>query len=218
MLMLDRFQGWRPPMPIKRQLLAKPLLAIVALAALIALGTPGRAQGIGFGVALVVDTTADTQAADGHCSLREAIIATNNNTNDFECHASGSAGPDGIFFNIPPGGIQTITPTSPLPAITGAVTIDATGQPAGSDNCGVALMPCIVLDGPLAGQSAAGLTVSANNVQIRGLAITHFDAGIDVKSGTPSLLRGITSGRQMESPLPAIAPKGPLLSRARPMS
>jgi CSLREA domain-containing protein len=144
------------------------------LAALILLGAPGRAHGIGFGVALVVDTTADTQAADGHCSLREAVIATNNNTNDFECHAFGSTGPDGIFFNIPPGGVQTITPTSALPAITGAVNIDATGQLVGGDNCGVGLKPCIRLDGTNAGLSAHGLDVSSNGVSIRGLAITGF--------------------------------------------
>ena len=44
----------------------------------------------------------------GADSLRQAILSAN-----------AAAGPDVITFNIGGGGVQTIAPTSPLPAITG---------------------------------------------------------------------------------------------------
>src|SRR5262245_61972225 len=74
----------------------------------------------------VVDNTVDP--GDGNCgvpgcTLREAIDAANANP-----------GPDIINFNISDTGVQTISPTSPLPTITEAVTIDGYTQPGASDN------------------------------------------------------------------------------------
>src|SRR5438874_6396631 len=66
-----------------------------------------------------VTNTADT----GVGSLRQAIIDANNN-----------AGADTIAFLIPGVGVQTITPASPLPTITDAVTIDGYTQPTSSMN------------------------------------------------------------------------------------
>src|SRR5262245_49930075 len=66
------------------------------------------------------DDVNDTVCDSNHCSLREALEAANATT-----------GADEIAFNIPTGDVPTIQPTSPLPVITGPVTIDGTTQPAG---------------------------------------------------------------------------------------
>jgi CSLREA domain-containing protein len=92
------------------------------------------------------------------CTLREAITAAN-----------GQFGADVIAFDIPGGGIHTITPGSALPAITEPVLIDGSTQP------GTAGSPLIVLDGSTAGAGSVGLSASASDVTIRGLRITGFD-------------------------------------------
>src|SRR5262245_38014270 len=76
---------------------------------------------------ITVNSTADTaSAADGLCTLREAIVAANMNTASGgvagECQA-GEASPtvDTIAFDIPGSGVRTIAPTSALPTIMEAV-------------------------------------------------------------------------------------------------
>jgi hypothetical protein len=60
-----------------------------------------------------------TNVADaGPGSLRQAILDSN-----------ADAGPDTITFQIGGGGVQTIRPTSQLPALTNPVVIDGTSQP-----------------------------------------------------------------------------------------
>src|SRR6476661_9463090 len=78
-----------------------------------------------------VTKTADTNdnVCDADCSLREAIIAANNNP-----------GQDTIAFSIG-SGPKTISPTSALPTISESVIIDGTTQP------GFAGSPIIELDG-----------------------------------------------------------------------
>lgn len=75
---------------------------------------------------IVVNSTADTAADDGVCTLREAIIAANTDTVSGgavgEC-AAGS-GADTISFAGLAAGVQTITLTTELPPITAQVTID----------------------------------------------------------------------------------------------
>ncbi len=63
-----------------------------------------------------VTNTADTGAG----SLREALT-----------DANGAAGPHTIEFNIPGGGVHTISPATPLPqiVIVEGITIDGTSQP-----------------------------------------------------------------------------------------
>jgi CSLREA domain-containing protein len=134
--------------------------------------------------ALIVDTTNDTadgntssitalvgnKGADGHISLREAIIATNNTAN--------LDGPDWILFNISGSGTHTIAPTSALPAITDAVIIDAWSEP---DFAGI---PVIELNGTFAGSSADGLRITSGGVTIRGLVINRFSGNGIIISGT----------------------------------
>src|SRR5262249_3598109 len=60
-------------------------------------------------------------------------------------------------------GVQTIAPTSPLPAITAPVSIDGTTQS----------FPLVVLDGTHAG-AASGLVLQASDCIVKGLVIDNF--------------------------------------------
>ena len=90
---------------------------------------------------ITVNSTLDTIADDGACTLREAIIAANMNTSSGnmsnEC-AAGDSGVDTIAFHIPDTDsgctgptpkICTIAVATPLPDITTPVQIDGYTQP-----------------------------------------------------------------------------------------
>ena len=84
-------------------------------------------QGAAAGSVLIVNTENDV--TDGacnatHCSLREAINASN--------ASAGTA--DAITFDIPPNGFPSIDLASGLPTITDPVTIDATTQDSETDD------------------------------------------------------------------------------------
>src|SRR5881296_3484584 len=85
-------------------------------------------------------------ANSGAGSLRQAIL-----------DANGSAGPDIINFRIAGAAPYVITPTTPLPSITGAVVIDGTSQ------TNFAGLPLIVLNGSSAGVDADGLALLVGN-------------------------------------------------------
>ncbi len=98
----------------------------------------------------VVTTTSDS----GSGSLRAAITNANNH-----------AGSDTITFNL--SGSSVIAPTSPLPTITGTVTIDGTTQP------GYASTPIVELDGTSAG-STDGLYVTASGCTFTALVLGNW--------------------------------------------
>ena len=128
---------------------------------------------------MIVNTTADnTTAGDSNCTLREAITNANNNndTTSGDCAAGSAVGTDSITFNIPGAGPHTIAPTSALPALIGATSIDGSTQPSAS--CGPTRNLLIVLNGAAAGASANGLNLAAtvNGFTIRGLVINGFTA------------------------------------------
>jgi hypothetical protein len=100
--------------------------------------------------------TVTTINDSGSGSLRQAILDANAN-----------AGPDVICFDID-GATWTIAPTSPLPVITDALTIDGTTQP------GFAGAPIVELSGVGAGASANGLRFLASSCVVRGLVINRF--------------------------------------------
>ena len=110
----------------------------------------------------VVNSTADS----GPGSLRQSILDSN----------SATGGTNTIDFAIPGQGVQTITPASPLPAISSAALIDGFSQP------GYAGTPLIELNGEYAG-SGNGLTITSPGSTIRGLAIVGFSAGAGVMIG-----------------------------------
>jgi titin len=102
-----------------------------------------------------------TNVADsGSGSLRQAIL-----------DANAHPGADVIRFSIGTGA-RTInvgsTTGAPLPAITGAVTIDATTQPGFNGT------PLITLDGARAGSRASGLVLTGSNITVEGFVIRNF--------------------------------------------
>ncbi len=116
---------------------------------------------------LVVTNTNDS----GPGSLRQAILDANANP-----------GLDTITFDIPGTGVQTISPTSPLPSITDPVVIDGYTQPGASQNTngpglGDNAVLLIDLDGSRVGQVVGGLRIDAGASTVRGLAITGFGFG-----------------------------------------
>ena len=119
-------------------------------------------------MSFVVTTAADT----GQGSLREAIAGANANP-----------GADDITFAIPGSGAQTISPASPLPAITEQVSLDATTQPSAS--C-VSWPPTLLvrLEGSGAGPTTSGLTVSAGTgTVIKGFIFRNFNGdGVSLSS------------------------------------
>jgi titin len=120
--------------------------------------------------AFTVTNTADS----GDGSLRQAIL-----------NVDGGTGGDMIAFDIGGGGEQTIRPTSALPAVTQAATIDGTTQPGFSGT------PVIELDGGLAGAGANGLTLAAAGCVVRGLVISHFSgSGIVIQAPGNATVQG----------------------------
>lgn len=126
-----------------------------------------------------IDDNDDGTCDAGHCSLREAINASN-----------GNAGADIISFNIAGAAPYVIEPISPLPAITDPMTtIDGSTQPAYT-------MGDITIDGANTAPNSHGLDVAASSTEIYGLKIVNFDisnnAGINV--GANSQLTDIVIG------------------------
>lgn len=120
--------------------------------------------------AFVVTNTSDSGAG----SLRQAI-------ND----ANSTSGPNAIVFNMVCDGTCTITPSTALPSIGEAVTIDGTTQP------GFVGTPVVELNGTSAGAGAHGLLIIGSNSIVRGLAINRFGgSGIRLESGGGNLIEG----------------------------
>ncbi len=131
---------------------------------------------------LEVTTATDViDPLDGVTSLREAIT-----------YANSHSGHDTIEFSIGSGGLQTIQPSSPLPALTDPVTIDGTTQPGYA----AAGHPIIEIDGTNAvGVSpyAVGLwiTATAGGSTVRGLVINRFNnSGIVIQASDDNVVAG----------------------------
>jgi uncharacterized repeat protein (TIGR01451 family) len=151
---------------------------------------------------ITVTGTGDTIAVDGAVTLREAIQSIDQGSDvnsDVTAHRTGTYGTnDTIVFNIPGTGVHTINITSALPAITRTMLIDGTTQATNSGDTppqvgtggtvgvgpdGIAgtgdelALPTVARpDIEIHGTNAigSGWTISANNVDIRGLAIYGF--------------------------------------------
>ena len=99
-------------------------------------GLAGLMASCAFAATITVNSTADTAANDGVCTLREAITAANTDTPSGamagEC-AAGS-GTDTITFNIAGAGVKTITLASALPDLTTNIWINGLSQPGSSAN------------------------------------------------------------------------------------
>src|SRR5207237_1388237 len=117
--------------------------------------------------------TVTNTANTGVGSLRQAITSANS-----------TPGADTINFNIPVSGVQTIAPTSALPTITEAVTIDGYSQPGASPNTLAASDNAVLLvnlNGASAGSGVDGLLITAASSTIQGLIINGFSGnGVDI--------------------------------------
>lgn len=133
--------------PLRRSV---PLLGVLVSALLGAEASSAAPQ------TFTVTSTADSGAG----SLRAALEAANGNGNPSDT--------DTITFDIPGTGPHRILPSSPLPAATESVAIDATQEP---DYAGA---PVVVLDGSGAGTGAAGLEIHGDNGRVFGLSIVNF--------------------------------------------
>ncbi len=102
-------------------------------------------------------------------SLRAAIL-----------NANSSSGAVTISFDIPGSGIPTIRPQRGLPAISHAVTIDGTTQPAG----------LVEIDGTDAGGDNNGLDIRGGNSVVRGMVINSFRPNKDPMTATAVLPEG----------------------------
>lgn len=131
------------------------------------------------GMTFTVTVTDDA----GSGSLREAIISANANP-----------GPDMIAFDIAGAGVRVISPASPLPPITGPVTIDGYTQTGSSRNTlpdADNAVVLIELNGAGAGPGVNGLTINAGGSTVRGLRITRFSfSGILIQTAGGNTIEG----------------------------
>ena len=162
--------------------------AVVAIGALMAwLGVTGPVHAQVSITTIVVDTTSDTVAADGHCSLREAIIASNNNFTAVDTCAVDFGDVTIIAFQLGSGNPQ-IGITSPLPQIVDKVTIN--GGTGGATR--------VVLHGTGATTSSGlfivgsgGIIAGASGTVIRSLVLNGFsDAGIYISNAVNVTVAG----------------------------
>lgn len=123
---------------------------------------------------LLATFTVTSTADSGGGSLREALTLANMN-----------AGVDTVAFNIAGAGTKTISPLSPLPALTEGVVIDGTTQP------GYTTFPLIEITGGSAG-AGSGLRVTANGSTVRALVINSFpSSGVEITSNNNVVDRSI---------------------------
>ncbi len=157
----------------RTMLFAGLVLALISISLLVA--KPAHA------VTLTVNNTVDPGDGDcnpnGGCTLREAINEANTTTADT------------IGFRFHGGGVNTISPTSPLPAIRERLTIDGYLQPGASENTaanGTNAMLKIELNGSAAGAGTPGIEVQASGCVIKGLVINRFSGhGVRITSIGP---------------------------------
>ncbi len=75
---------------------------------------------------ITVDSVLDTIAADGNCTLREAITTANSDQPIADC-AQGNLN-DTIEFNLAPSSTITLTSSEQLPTITSNITVNGLGR------------------------------------------------------------------------------------------
>jgi parallel beta-helix repeat protein len=101
--------------------------------------------------------------------------------------ANATAGLNMIGFDIPGGGVHTITLNSPLPVFTDPVIIDGYTQPGASPNTnppelGSNAVLRIELRGPGEFSGITGLAVSGGGSRVRGLVMNGFTTAISLEN------------------------------------
>ncbi len=156
--------------------------------------------------AVVVHTFVVTNTNDANAgSLRQAILDANATAN------INATTPDTIIFNIPGGGVRTITPAGELTNITDPVIIDGTSQPgfAGVPLIQLAGDPCVTCPGNTSGSERQaqdnssmakpeevligtnGLKLISGGSTVKGLIINGFPGhGIFILTGGNNVIQG----------------------------
>jgi len=138
---------------------------------------------------ITVTGTGDTIANDGVITLREAITAANTNAASGDAPA-GDAGLDTIAFNIRRGP-HTITPTSPLPNIIDAVTINGVTNPA------LPVRPVVVLNGGQCGGQRERPDPHGGRQHGAGLVIQGFQGNGILITGRQNATGNVVQGNFM---------------------
>ena len=170
---------------LTRGALTLGLLAAALAVAMLSVAGPARAATT-FTVNIALDKS-DANFSDGRCDVDPSALGNQCTLRAAIEQADESAGVDAIHFDIPGGsGVRTIRPTSQLPDITEAVTIDGYTQPGTKKNTKAVGTDAVLLV-ELSGQDAApftiGLVVRASNVVVRGLVINDFNTGVGGGTG-----------------------------------
>lgn len=129
--------------------------------------------------ALVGDGICET-ANVGECTLRAAIEEANNNVD-----------PDTIEFNIPGGGVKTISIGSDLPPIANPLVIDAYTQPGSVVNTAISPLPLnnvINIGINAQGSSDSALGIISDDVTIKGISIYNCDVCIYSSNANTSVV------------------------------
>lgn len=148
---------------------------------------------------ITVNSTADSHAADGACTLREALNAANLNAMVNGDCAAGSPAPvvDVIAFAIPGTGPHVIRPTSYLGQVNESLRIDGSTQ-AGSvpntatpDQGGLNGTIAIEISGENCNNCGVpiGLAVTSGELTLRGLAISHYSSVLSMAMATNATFR-----------------------------
>jgi len=190
-----------------------PSLAVMAIAGLIVIASSYPAHGAAF---ITVNTSADEDADNSACSLREAIIAANTNARYHGCSA-GAGVNDTIEFNLGPGTPRINIGATPLPAITEWVTIDGgterveihgPGGAAVSGHHGLTVNPSgfgtIIRNLVVNNFADDGIFINADEVYVFGCfigtdatgmtAVPNQGFGVQVFGGNGVRIGGATSG------------------------
>jgi uncharacterized repeat protein (TIGR01451 family) len=148
---------------------------------------------------ITVNSVADTNLRDDVITLREAILLANGELRKDALTAAEQAlaqmtpaasQPDAIQFNIPGGGVKTISLTSNLPTIKDTVAIDGTTQTA----AGAAYPIQLENGGLLLFFDTLGVTRSfANDCLLRGLELVSPTASLSFSQ----LDHGIAEGNKV---------------------
>jgi hypothetical protein len=138
-------------------------MVVWLLAALVTVGLMLATTGPAHAANFTVTNTNDSGAG----SLRQAIL-----------NANAAPGADTVRFAVPGDGVKTISPTSELPRITEALTVDGYIQPGSSPNTkdvGGDAVLLVELSGANTPDDSFGLRIDASGSVVRGLVINRWD-------------------------------------------
>jgi hypothetical protein len=131
-----------------------------------------------------------TSAADSGPGTLRNVITIANNTFSAQSH--------NITFNIPGGGVQIISPTTPLPAINSPLNLNGYSQPGASPNTlldGNDADILIRLDGANCGPTFGGLVFNSSGNIVRGLSFTGWRGnGLVITGGSGHQVTGCYFG------------------------